>query len=513
MTLEKFADALPIPDTLKPVQQSKDSTYYEVTMEECYHQLHRDLPPTRLWGYNGLFPGPTIEANRNENVYVKWMNNLPSEHFLPIDHTIHHSDSQHAEPEVKTVVHLHGGVTPDDSDGYPEAWFSKDFEQTGPYFKREVYHYPNQQRGAILWYHDHAMALTRLNVYAGLIGAYIIHDPKEKRLKLPSGEYDVPLLITDRTINEDGSLFYPSGPENPSPSLPNPSIVPAFCGDTILVNGKAWPYMEVEPRKYRFRVINASNTRTYNLSLDNGGEFIQIGSDGGLLPRSVKLNSFSIAPAERFDILIDFAAYEGQSIILANSEGCGGDVNPETDANIMQFRVTKPLTQKDESRKPKYLASYPSVQHERIQNLRTLKLAGTQDQYGRPVLLLNNKRWHDPVTEAPKAGSTEVWSIINPTRGTHPIHLHLVSFRVLDRRPFDTARFEERGELFYTGPAVPPPPSEKGWKDTVQSHAGEVLRIAVTFGPYTGRYVWHCHILEHEDYDMMRPMDVIDPHK
>lgn len=281
MTLEKFADALPIPDTLKPVQQTTEKTYYEVTMEECAHQLHRDLPPTRLWGYNGLFPGPTIEVKRNENVYVKWMNNLPSEHFLPIDHTIHHSDSQHEEPEVKTVVHLHGGVTPDDSDGYPEAWFSKDFEQTGPYFKREVYHYPNQQRGAILWYHDHAMALTRLNVYAGLVGAYIIHDPKEKRLKLPSGEYDVPLLITDRTINEDGSLFYPSGPENPSPSLPKPSIVPAFCGDTILVNGKVWPYLEVEPRKYRFRVINASNTRTYNLSLDNGGEFIQIGSDGG----------------------------------------------------------------------------------------------------------------------------------------------------------------------------------------------------------------------------------------
>lgn len=181
MTLEKFVDALPIPDTLKPVQQSKEKTYYEVTMEECTHQLHRDLPPTHLWGYNGLFPGPTIEVKRNENVYVKWMNNLPSTHFLPIDHTIHHSDSQHEEPEVKTVVHLHGGVTPDDSDGYPEAWFSKDFEQTGPYFKREVYHYPNQQRGAILWYHDHAMALTRLNVYAGLVGAYIIHDPKEKR--------------------------------------------------------------------------------------------------------------------------------------------------------------------------------------------------------------------------------------------------------------------------------------------------------------------------------------------
>ncbi|PSA89850.1 copper oxidase [Bacillus atrophaeus] len=513
MNLEKFADMLPIPEVLKPHQQTKESTYYEVTMKEFYQKLHRDLPPTRLWGYNGLFPGPTIEVNRNENVQIKWMNDLPDQHFLPIDHTIHHSEGHQQEPEVKTVVHLHGGATPYDSDGYPEAWFSKGFQETGPYFSREIYHYPNQQRGAILWYHDHAMALTRLNVYAGLAGVYIIHDPKEKRLKLPAGEYDVPLMIMDRTINEDGSLFYPSGPENPSPTLPTPSIVPAFCGDTILVNGKAWPYMEVEPRAYRFRIVNASNTRTYNLSLDNGGEFLQVGSDGGLLPRSVKLSSISLAPAERFDIIIDFAAFEGQSIVLANSEGCGGPANPESDANVMQFRVIKPLKEKDESRKPRFLTNLPPVTDEKIQNLRTLKLTGTQDEYGRPVLLLNNKRWSDPVTEAPKLGTSEIWSIINPTRGTHPIHLHLISFRVLDRRPFDTAKYAETGNVVFTGPAVPPPPSEKGWKDTVQSHAGEVIRIMAKFGPYSGRYVWHCHILEHEDYDMMRPMDVVDPNQ
>ncbi len=467
-------------------------------------------PADPALGYNGLFPGPTIDVNKDENVYIKWMNDLPDKHFLPVDHTIHHSESGHQEPDVKTVVHLHGGATPPDSDGYPEAWFTKDFKETGPYFEKEVYHYPNKQRGALLWYHDHAMAITRLNVYAGLAGMYIIRERKEKQLKLPSGEYDVPLMILDRTLNDDGSLSYPSGPANPSETLPDPSIVPFFCGNTILVNGKAWPYMEVEPRTYRFRILNASNTRTFSLSLNNGGKFIQIGSDGGLLPRSVKTQSISLAPAERYDVLIDFSAFDGEHIILTNGTGCGGDVDPDTDANVMQFRVTKPLKGEDTSRKPKYLSTMPNVTSKRIHNIRTLKLTNTQDKYGRPVLTLNNKRWHDPVTEAPKLGTTEIWSIINPMGGTHPIHLHLVSFQILDRRPFDLERYNKFGDIVYTGPAVPPPPSEKGWKDTVQAHSGEVIRIAATFAPYSGRYVWHCHILEHEDYDMMRPMDVTD---
>ncbi|WP_269773915.1 outer spore coat copper-dependent laccase CotA [Bacillus siamensis] len=510
MALEKFADELPIIETLKPQKKSDGSTYYEVTMKECFHKLHRDLPPTRLWGYNGLFPGPTIDVNQGESIYVKWMNDLPDKHFLPVDHTIHHSESGHQEPDVRTVVHLHGGETPPDSDGYPEAWFTRDFKETGPYFEKEVYHYPNKQRGALLWYHDHAMAATRLNVYAGLAGMYIIRERKEKQLKLPAGEYDVPLMILDRTLNDDGSLSYPSGPDNPSETLPTPSIVPFLCGNTILVNGKAWPYMEVEPRTYRFRILNASNMRTFTLSLSNGGRFIQIGSDGGLLPRSVRTQTISLAPAERYDVLIDFSAFDGEHIILTNGTGCGGDVDPDTDANVMQFRVTKRLKGEDTSRKPKYLSAMPDMTSKRIHNIRTLKLTNTQDKYGRPVLTLNNKRWHDPVTEAPRLGTTEIWSIINPMGGTHPIHLHLVSFQILDRRPFDLERYNKFGDIVYTGPAVPPPPSEKGWKDTVQAHSGEVIRIAATFAPYSGRYVWHCHILEHEDYDMMRPMDVTD---
>ncbi len=190
---------------------------------------------------------------------MKWINNLPKRHFLPVDQSFLDVEL----PEVRTVTHLHGGETPSPSDGYPEAWFTKGYEEVGPFFEREVYEYLNNQRATMLWYHDHAMGITRLNNYAGLPGAYIIRDKHEKSLNLPSGKYEIPLIIQDRSFNHDGSLSYPNQPNDASNVLPNPSVIPAFFGDTILVNGKVWPYMEVEPRKYRFRILNASNTRGY----------------------------------------------------------------------------------------------------------------------------------------------------------------------------------------------------------------------------------------------------------
>ncbi|ASB87430.1 multicopper oxidase [Bacillus sonorensis] len=509
MKLEKFVDQLPIPKVIKPHTKSKTNTYYEVTMQEFYQQLHRDLPPTRLYGYNGSYPGPTFEVKKNEKVAVKWMNKLPHHHFLPIDHTIHHD--AHEEHQVKTVVHLHGGNTPADSDGYPEAWYTRDFKETGPFFEKEVYEYPNHQDATALWYHDHAMALTRLNVYAGLVGLYFIRDREEQSLNVPKGEYEIPLLIQDKSFQEDGSLFYPRQPDDPSPDLPNPSIVPGFCGDTILVNGKVWPYAEIEPRKYRFRVLNASNTRIYELYFDSGHAFYQIGTDGGLLQRPAKVESLTIAPAERCDLIVDFSNAEGKTVTLKNRIGCGGeDADPETDADIMQFRVSKPLKQKDTSKIPKILRKRPFFQNRNINTIRRLTLGASQDQYGRPVLLLNNTRWHAPVTETPALGSTEIWSIVNAGRAIHPIHLHLVQFFILDHRPFDTERYQENGELIFTGPAAAPPPNERGLKDTVKVPPGSVTRIIATFSPYSGKYVWHCHILEHEDYDMMRPLDVTD---
>ncbi|MBM7646667.1 spore coat protein A [Scopulibacillus daqui] len=504
--LEKFVDECPIPEILKPKVKNHKGDYYEVTMEEMTQKLHRDLNPTRLWGYNGMYPGPTIEAEKDNLTLVKWINKLPDKHLLPVDKTIHGAMNH---PEVRTVVHLHGGASPAPSDGYPEAWFTRDFKEVGPYFKRKIYQYPNLQRSAALWYHDHAMGITRLNVYAGLCGFYIIRDSHERSLNLPKGDYEIPLMIQDKSFNEDGSLYYPKQPANPSSTTPDPSITPFFCGDTILVNGKVWPYLEVEPRKYRFRLLNASNTRTFELKLDAGQSMYQIGTDGGFLQRPVKIDKLTLAPAERADVIIDFSQYEHQHLTLKNDSGCGGPVNPDTDANVMQFKVTRPLSAKDKSKIPSNLESSSTQAMPFVRSIRTLKLGQRSDEYGRPMLLLDNHQWEDPVTEKPQLGDTEIWSIVNPMGVTHSIHLHLVQFKILDRRPFDADIFNQTGRIVYTGSSVAPELNERGFKDTARAPAGQVTRIMVHFTPFTGRYVWHCHILEHEDYDMMRPYLVV----
>lgn len=507
--LRKFVDRLPIMDTLSPNERTGNTSYYEVRMEEFRQKLHRDLPPTRLWGYNRQFPGPTIEANQGEMVRVKWINNLPDRHFLPVDKSIHHLEH---EPEVRTVVHLHGSETKADSDGYPEAWYTRGFQQKGPFFTREVYEYPNHQRATTLWYHDHAMGITRLNVYAGLAGMYIIRDRQEKALNLPKGEYEIPLLIQDRTFNPDGSLFYPRQPNDAVENLPDPSILPAFNGDTILVNGKVWPYLEVEPRKYRFRILNGSNTRTYNLQLDSSQPFYQIGSDGGLLEQTLPIRTIRVEPAVRVDVIIDFSQFTGQTVTLKNLLSANSDPEDPT-GDVMQFRVTKALRGKDTSNLPKQLSQIAPLKNNKIQTIRYLKLVGSEDEYGRPLLLLDNKKWHDPVTEIVELGTTEIWSLVNVTGFSHPIHIHLIQFQVLDRQPFDLERYNQDGQIIYTGGTQLPAVNERGWKDTISAPSTQVTRVIANFAPYTGDYVWHCHILEHEDYDMMRPFTVIDPNK
>ncbi|MFD1174480.1 multicopper oxidase family protein [Oceanobacillus picturae] len=505
MKLRKFIDPLPIMETKKPENRSRRNSYYEVEMKEFTQKLHRDLPPTRLWGYDGQFPGPTFEVTQGETAHVKWMNRLPGRHILPVDTSIHNLASQ---PIVRTVTHLHGSVTKPESDGYPEAWFTKDFKQTGPLFTRKVYEYPNNQRATALWYHDHAMGITRLNVYAGLVGAYIIRDKKESNMDLPSDEYEIPLLLLDRSFHSDGSLKYPTQPEDASSELPNPSIVPAYLGEAILVNGKVWPYKEIEPRKYRFRVINASNTRTYQLYFDNNHPILQIGSDGGLLRKPIELRSLTLEPAERADIIIDFSQLKGKTLHLKNDLGDGAAPEDETH-DVMQFRVNKRQNGKDTSKIPNSLSTIKSLKGNQVKAIRKLKLIGSEDEFGRPLLLLDNKKWHDPITEKPRLNTTEIWEFMNVTNFTHPIHLHLVQYQVLDRQPFDLAKFNEDGSMVYIGPATPPLPNERGWKDTIAAPSGQLTRVIAKFSPYTGDYVWHCHILEHEDYDMMRPFKVI----
>ncbi|WP_078379246.1 multicopper oxidase family protein [Sutcliffiella halmapala] len=507
-TLAKFVDALPIPSILKPIKKDATFTYYEVKMTECKQSLHRDLKETTIWGYEGCYPGPTIEVESGEQVFIKWMNNLPKKHLLPVDFTVHgaHKDV----PEVRTVVHVHGASVEAESDGYPEAWFTRNFEQVGPYFMKEVYQYDNYMDPCTLWYHDHALGITRLNVYAGLAGFYLIKNKWERSLNLPTSEYDIPLLIQDRTFHDDGSLFYPNQPDNPVPELET-SVVPEFFGNTILVNGKVWPYLNVEPRKYRFRVLNGSNSRFYRIKLNSGQLMYQIGTDSGFMEHPIGIREIILAPAERAELVIDFTNLDGESVIMTNDAPApfpNGEKENEIN-EVLEFRVQHPLQHIDTSVIPQFLEKIPKLSMQSVSKKRFLTLDHTLDKYGRELMLLDNKDWDAPISEIPKLGSTEVWYLINLTPDTHPIHIHLIDFQILSRREFDVDRYLREKIIHYTGPVLPPEPQESGRKDTVRANPNQVTEIIMKFGPYCGLYVWHCHMLEHEDYEMMRPYVVI----
>ncbi|MFF3021217.1 multicopper oxidase family protein [Gottfriedia sp. NPDC057948] len=509
MILSKFKEELPIPPILKPRWKDQYYTYYEVSMTEFKQSLHCELNETTVWGYEGSYPGPTIKVEKGEIVFIKWINNLPDKHLFPTDYTVHgaHEDV----PEVRTVVHVHGACVEWESDGYPEAWFTKDFKQVGRYFRKQVYQYDNCGQDSTLWYHDHALGITRLNVYAGLAGFYLISNQQEHLLNLPSDNYDIPLMIQDKSFNKDGSLYYPSQPDKTIPELQT-SIIPEFVGDTIIVNGKVHPYLKVEPRKYRFRLLNGSNTRFFRINLDSGQYMYQIATDGGLMQHPLGIKEIMLAPAERAEVIIDFTNLEGNNIIMKNDAPAPfptGDPVDENTGTVMQFSVTLPLSSVDTSVIPAFMLPVPKINEQSVSKVRYLTLNDNMDEYGREYMLLDNKQWDAPVSENPKLGSTEIWCFINLTTDTHPIHLHLIDFQILDRREFDVEKYNKEKIIHYTGPAITSEPLEQGWKDTVRAEPKQVTRIIMKFGPYTGLYVWHCHILEHEDYEMMRPFIVI----
>jgi spore coat protein A, manganese oxidase len=491
-TLKPYVDPLPLPEVVKsigskpdPGDPNKTLPLYRVAMQEIHQKVHRDLPPTRMWGFNGTSPGPIFETRSGQGLMVEWQNKLPLKHFLPIDHTLHGAEAD--KPEVRCVIHLHGGKTPAASDGYPEDWVVPG--------NSLLYHYPNNQAASTLFYHDHTMGINRLNIYAGLQGLFVIRDEGEEALNLPKEKYEIPLLLLDRFLRSDGQLEYPVSGDPKTP------WVPEVYSNVMLANGKLSPYLDVEPRKYRLRIMNGSNARFFRLSFGTLLPMHQISSDQGFLSAPVKMKRLLLAPAERADIIFDFSQHAGEKIILKSDS-----------FDIMQFRVAS-TGAPDSSSLPPALKTVPRIPETQAIKTRRLTLDETMDKVQQSMgMMLNNTPWHMPVTEKPVINTTEIWELVNLTEDTHPIHLHLVKFQLLDRRNFDVFQFQDKGELRYTAPAIPASPEEAGWKDTIRCETGQVTRIIVPFEGYTGRYVWHCHLLEHEDNEMMRPFEVIEAH-
>ena len=512
--IDRYIDPLPIPEKLKPYQTGKDADFYHVRMVEFRKQLHSQLPPTRLWGYEGQYPGPTFEAMRGRRAEVRWENHLPLDPLLPVDTHIH--GAMPPAPAVRVVPHLHGSRTASYSDGLPEGWFVPGASVR--------YEYPNQQRAATLWYHDHAMGITRLNVYAGLSGFYLLRDQQELSMNLPSGDYEIPLSLQDRILDDEAQLVYAPARDDGTP-VPKGRWGPQFFGKLPVVNGALYPYLNVEPRPYRLRVLNASNSRFYNLYLNlarNPGDipslvrFHQIGSDGGLLQKPVELERVLLAPAERADLMVDFSGLAGKTITLSNNAAAPYPGWTLLHAlyppllELMQFRVTLP-----KSGTGKTFSLPAEIELERMKasdavKTRDFVLSEKMDDKGNSLgMQINGKGYADATTEFPKLDSTEMWRFINTTDDTHPMHLHLVQYQILQRRGFDFGTFVRQGSVQFVGAPRPPAPNEAGWKDTAIVNPHEVLTILVRFESYTGRYVYHCHMAEHEDNDMMRPFEVV----
>jgi spore coat protein A len=489
-TLTPFVDPLPISriaapagTRVNPEHAGENIPYYRMTMREIHQKVHRDLPATRMWSFGDSFPGPLIETPSGHAIMVEWANELPAKHFLPIDHNIMGAEA--SVPEVRAVVHLHGGRTPAASDGYPESWVVPG--------KSHTCFYPVKQDGALLFYHDHTMGINRLNIYAGMMGLFIVRDPLEASLNLPSGKYEIPLLICDRSLLKDGQLDYPVS------EFPDKPWVPEAFGDSFLVNGKLFPYHEVEPRTYRLRIMNGSNSRFYRFALSSKSDFQVIGNDQGLLSTPIKERIVPLAPAERIDLVVDFSQMAGSSVRLISDS-----------FDLIEFRVGPKTATSVSVALPAKFREPLRLDPATATRTRRLTLNENMDGIQRSMgMLLNNTPWHAPVTEKPVLGTTEIWELVNLTEDSHPIHLHLVRFQILDRRPFDTFEFMSKGTVRYFGPAIPPEEHEAGWKDTVRVDSATVTRIIVPFEGYAGRYVWHCHLLEHEDNEMMRPYEVL----
>jgi spore coat protein A len=436
---EPFQRDLPIPRTLAPVERTRAREYYELTMSDGIADI---LPgfQTPVLGYDGSYPGPTIRASHGRRVEVLQTNATARE----------------------LNVHLHGGVTPPDSDGHPA-----DFIPAGG---SRQYVYPNEQRAATLWYHDHAHGETHLTLYQGLAAFYLLDDERERKLGLPRGRYDVPLLIQDRAFNDDGSLRY------------EPNLDFGFYGDTILVNGQVAPRMAVKRRLYRLRLLNGSNARPYRLALGDGRPMIQIADDTGLLPKPRKRKEIPLQPAERVEVLVDFSRYRpGTKLVLRNLLG------EQSTVAVMRFDVDGGGGE-EEAEVPKRMEPRQKVPPPVAERTWTLDLHGAPT----PQWTMGGLGFGmDRIDCSPRLRTTELWKFVNNSPRIHPMHLHGFHFHVIS----------ENGRE--------PHPADRGWKDTVAVMPNETVVVRPYFTTFAGRYVFHCHAAEHGDLSMMGQMEVI----
>jgi spore coat protein A len=563
---------------------------YTIEMTRSNQQvLPPGYPKTTVWGYGGMTnlgyvvnsPGPSFEATRNVPIKVTWVNNIRSQHLHTVDPTLHWANPNGitkptapflpysagyalAQRPVPLVTHVHGGVTYSGSDGGPEQWFTWNGIQGDDYYTYEptapnaaIYYYHNTQDPTTLWYHDHALGITRLNVMSGLAGFYLLRDPADSVAQyLPGGEYEVPLVIQDRTFLQNGDMYFPLDAVNPDV---HPYWGPEFFGDTIMVNGLVWPNMNVDQGQYRFRFLEGSNARFYTLSFvtdyetaeEEAHSFTQIGTDGGYLAEAVTLDEFTFAPGQRVDLLFDFSEFdEGTTIILKNTAGSpypGDDIpaDPDTTGQIMQFTVTDNEGHEAEDL-PSPLNTIPALGAPAVN--RMLPYFEEMSSIDEPLgVYLTGQIWNSPITEEPALGTTEYWYLINPTGDAHPIHLHLVQFQLVARSPIDSEAYteawlEDNPDANGANGFTPLPygvapdntevapyrtggweyggPEKEGWFDTIITPPEYVTLIKVRFTQQDGSafpfdatagpgYVWHCHILDHEDNEMMRPYHVV----
>lgn len=469
---QPFTIPFAVPPTLAPVRSTRrrrgsgGTDFFDITMRE---QAVEIIPGflTRIWGYNGSIPGPTIDVDKGTPAVVRQTNVLPAQH-----------PTLGYRPD--TSVHLHGSASLPQYDGY-----ANDLTRPGQY---KDYQYPNFQNARTLWYHDHAVHRTGENVYMGLAGMYRIHDDLERSLPIPHGRYDIPLIVSDKMFDSEGQLLF-NGDED------------GLFGDVILVNGRPWPVMPVEQRKYRFRILNASITRSYEWQLDSGEPMVVVGTDGGLVPTPQPVTRLRHGIAERYEVIIDFAKYPiGRRVVLQNLHPRNTEVFTNTD-KVMAFDVKRKARTGSDNTIPDVLyADNPVMALEPADAVRTrtLDLIRTNGLW-----TLSGQTWEDVIASNfgaviadPGVDDVELWEIRNDSGGWHhPLHIHLIDFRIIDRSIDDAA-------------PIAPFPFELGPKDVVYTGEHERVRVMARFGPHPGRYMVHCHNLVHEDHSMMHQFEV-----